>query len=87
MLSPIVSTPLTALGTALLWGCAALARPSSTAPERQPDCSFRSATTCWTMANRFPARRPDARDSVPSEILGQPATIIARVADTVAASQ
>ena len=86
-MSPPVSIPITMLGMALLCGCAAAAQSSSTAPEPEPDCSFRSATTCWTLAGRFPAQRPHVRDSVPTEVLTQPPTILASGADTAAASR
>jgi hypothetical protein len=82
MSSP-VSIPLLALGVALLGGCAATAQSSSVAPERS-DCSFRSATTCWTIAGRFPAPRAETRDSVPDELLNQP-TVLASEADTARA--
>ena len=42
----------------LLGGCAA--GQSSYAARPEPDCSFRSAATCWTIAGRFPSRRPAA---------------------------
>jgi hypothetical protein len=83
-MTPSGSIPLMALGMVLLCGCAAIAQSSSVAPEREPDCSFRSATTCWTMASRFPTPRPEARDSVPDELLNQPATLLASGADTAA---
>jgi hypothetical protein len=73
--------PLMALGTALLCGCAATSRSTSTVPERGPDCSFRSATTCWTLAGRFPAPRPDARDSVPNDIRNEP-PVLAKGSDS-----
>ncbi len=76
MSSP-VSIPLLALGVVLLCGCAATAQSSSVAPERDSDCSFRSATTCWTIAGRFPAPRAETRDSVPDELPNQPPTLLA----------
>ena len=72
------------LGIVLLWGCSVPAQSSSVAPEREPECSFRSSTTCWTLAGRFPTPRPSARDSVPDELLKQPPTILASGADTAA---
>jgi hypothetical protein len=70
------------LALVLLCGCAAPAAPSSSvAPEREPDCSFRSATTCWTMAPRVP-KRLEPPDSVPNEILKQTPPALASSADT-----
>jgi hypothetical protein len=83
-MSPLGSIPLMPLSVVVLCGCAVSAQPSSAAaPER--DCSFRSATTCWTVAGRFPAPRPEPRDSVPTELLSQPRAILASGADTTAA--
>ena len=76
--------PTKALGLALLCGCAATSRSSMVAPMDGPDCSFRSATTCWTMVGRFPSRRAQARDSVPDELLTRPPTVLATGADTAA---
>lgn len=65
-----------AVGTVLLSGCMR-APLVSTAPAPRPDCSFRSATTCWTMAGRFPTPAAEARDSVPDELLKEPAATLA----------
>jgi hypothetical protein len=86
-MSRTISIPLPALGMALLCGCAATAQSSSTPPGREPDCSFRSATTCWTVAGRFPAPRPVVQDSVPEEVLEQPPMLLAKMADTATASR
>jgi hypothetical protein len=40
---------------ALLCGCAANTRTATAVREAEPDCSFRSPTTCWTPSARFPA--------------------------------
>jgi hypothetical protein len=40
-----------------LGGCAASTQSSATAEETEPDCSYRSPTTCWTVSGRFPAAR------------------------------
>jgi hypothetical protein len=77
--------PLVTVTLALLSGCAAAAVPTSSssansAPER--DCSFRSATTCWTLAPRIPTPRPAARDSVPDQLLTPPRPVLASEADT-----
>jgi hypothetical protein len=50
------SALLMGLGTMMLCGCGVAAQSSSRTPPREPDCSFRSAGTCWTLATRFPAR-------------------------------
>jgi hypothetical protein len=65
------SIALAVLGAFLLSGCAAN-QSRAAAPEREPDCSFRSAATCWTVAGRFPARRDETRDSTPEKILQEP---------------
>src|SRR5688572_12648459 len=48
------SSLLLGLGTVLLCGCGVAAQSSSEASPHEPDCSFRSAGTCWTVAARFP---------------------------------
>ncbi len=50
---------------------------STAAPARVPDCSFRSAATCWPLTGRFPAPRRQRRDSVPDDILKQPSASLA----------
>lgn len=77
------SAVLVGLGTALLCGCG-VARSSSQAPQREPDCSFRSAGTCWTLAARFPESRVEANDSLPADPLSEPPTVLATGADTAA---
>ena len=76
--------PLVTVALTLLSACAAATAPvsssSATGPDR--DCSFRSATTCWTLAPRVPAPRPEARDSAPDRIQTPPAPVLAGVADT-----
>ena len=67
---------LAALGTFLLSGCAAN-QSRAAAPEREPDCSFRSAATCWTVAGRFPARRTEPRDSTREKLLQEPPASLA----------
>jgi len=77
----IMPTPVALLGIALLGGCAA-AQSSSAAPPLEPDCSFRSASTCWTVAGRFPARRPKSTPSKPDEIRDPSPTAVASNADS-----
>jgi len=77
----IMPTPLALLGIALLGGCAA-AQSSSAAPRLEPDCSFRSASTCWTVAGRFPPRRPKSAPPKPDEIRDPAPTAVASKADS-----
>jgi hypothetical protein len=79
------SALLVGLGTVLLCGCGVAAQSSSRTPPREPDCSFRSAGTCWTLATRFPEPRVEAPDSLPTEPLGEPRPLLAAGADTAAA--
>jgi hypothetical protein len=81
------SVVLRVVGIALLCGCAAATQSASTASPKEPDCSFRSATTCWTFGSRFPAPRANSTDSVKKELQEQPATILAAGADSVPASR
>ena len=69
------------LGTVLLCGCGAAAQSSSEASPREPDCSFRSGGTCWTVAARFPESRADATDSLPAEPPSEPRPLLAIGAD------
>jgi hypothetical protein len=47
------------------------------APKREPDCSFGSAATCWTLTGRFPPPRRERRDSVPADLLKPPPASLA----------
>jgi hypothetical protein len=81
------SHPIPLIAIVLLSGCAAGAAPvssSSAAPERQDDCSFRSATTCWTLAPRVPVSSPAPRDSTPDQLLTPPRPVLAARADSAA---
>jgi len=70
----------------LLSGCAATrGNTAALTPEREPDCSFRSATTCWTLGARVPPPERAARDTSPDRLLRQPPAVLASRADTVAA--
>jgi hypothetical protein len=69
----------------LLCGCAASTQSTAAAEQPDPDCSFRSPTTCWTMAGRFPPVRSkpstapvDPRDS---------STVLASGADSAQSSR
>lgn len=71
------SALLVALGAVLICGCGVAAQSSSRTPPREPDCSFRSAVTCWTMAARFPGPRAEALDSLPADPLSEPPKLLA----------
>jgi hypothetical protein len=78
--------PLTAIAV-LLSGCVAGVAPASSSSatlEDERDCSFRSATTCWTLAPRVPASRSAPRDSVPDQFLTPPRPVLAARADSTA---
>jgi hypothetical protein len=52
---------------AFLSACAT-ATQSATAPDRsEPECSFRSPNTCWTMSGRFPPRRVKPVERIPDQ--------------------
>jgi hypothetical protein len=72
------------LGLTALVGCASAPPGGAVRPARMPDCSFRSASTCWTLAGRFPARRPVARDTTPERRLAEPPAALAAADDSVA---
>jgi hypothetical protein len=70
---------IAAAAALLVAGCALPARSANTAAEPEPDCSFESATTCWTMVGRFLSRRPPARDTLGPDFLAPPpATLVVR---------
>jgi hypothetical protein len=70
------------LGTVLLCGCAAASQSSPASQGVEPDCSFRSATTCWTLAGRFPPPRAQAGDPPPGDVLKQRPPVLASRADS-----
>jgi hypothetical protein len=76
-----------ALVIGLVYGCAATARSPSAARTTEPDCSFRAATSCWTVAGRFPPRRAEPTDSQPREIMKPPPAVLASRADSARASR
>jgi hypothetical protein len=80
----MLPTPLALLGIALLFGCAA-AQSSTAAPRLEPDCSFRSASTCWTLAGRFPPRRLKSATPKPDEIRDLSPTVVASKPDSARA--
>jgi len=68
----------------LLCACATTRNDSALAPAPAPDCSFRAATTCWTLGARVPTRAHEARDSAPERLLAQPPAVLASRRDTAA---
>jgi hypothetical protein len=81
------SHPTLLIAIVLLSGCVAGAAgtsASSATPEREGDCSFRSATTCWTLAPRVPVSSPAPRDSAPDQLLTPPRPVLAARADSAA---
>lgn len=73
---------LTFAALVMLGGCAAAAPSNAVRPEREPDCSFRSAATCWTIATRFPEHRSEMPDSATRELLNGPPRIVASAPDS-----
>jgi hypothetical protein len=76
--------------SALLGGCAAGTQTGMAAHDAEPDCSFRSPTTCWTVSGRFPTTRepasplePDPRRA-PAVLAGGPDTARTAHAGSVA---
>jgi hypothetical protein len=74
------------LGMVILCGCAAVSQSSATASADEPDCSFRSATTCWTLAGRFPPRPSEAGEPDPNEAPRAPTALASR-ADSASGSR
>jgi hypothetical protein len=54
MRNPLIGRILEAAVITSLCGCAASTQSSTATEKADPDCSFRSPTTCWTMSGRFP---------------------------------
>ncbi len=72
----MLPTTLSLLSLVLVGGCAA-AQSSSAAPRPEPDCSFRSPSTCWTVAGRYPPRRPQSASPKPDEVRELAPTVVA----------
>ena len=83
----MMPTPLALLGIALLSGCAAATQSSSAAPRLEPDCSFRSPSTCWTVAGRFPPRLPKSAVPKPDDIRDFSPITVASKADSARGSR
>ena len=82
-MAPQISRTLSfALVLALLCGCAPRPEEASEPPAPEPDCSFRAATSCWTLGARFPERRSEPTDSQPGQILKPPAAVLATETDS-----
>jgi hypothetical protein len=80
-------TPLALLSIALLYGCAGAAQRSSGAQRPEPDCSFRSPATCWTMAGRFPPRLPESAVPKPDDIRDPSPITVASKTDSARGSR
>jgi hypothetical protein len=72
---------LALLSIALLCGCAG-AQSSSAATRPEPGCSFRAATTCWTVKGRLPRTQPKSAAPKPDDPRGRWPTIIATAVDS-----
>jgi hypothetical protein len=83
----MMAPPLLLMGMACLHGCAAGTQSSSAVPRPAPDCSFRSASTCWTVAGRFPPRLPKSAAPKPDEIRGPSPITLASAADSARGSR
>ncbi len=64
---------------AFLGGCAANYQTAAALNETEPDCSFRSAATCWSIGGRFPTLSQPAQ---PDRILEDSSTVLATLADS-----
>jgi hypothetical protein len=78
--------PLALLSITLLSGCAAATQSSSAEPRLEPDCSFRSPSTCWTVAGRFPPRLSKAAVPKPDDIRDPSPVTVASKADSARGS-
>lgn len=74
--------PALPLALGLLCGCAPTAQETWPARAAEPDCSFRAATSCWTLGPRFPSPRAERSDSQPGRILRPPPAVLASKADS-----
>lgn len=70
--------PAVLLG-ALVSGCAGATTTSAAPAPAEPACSFRSATTCWTLAARFPDRQAALP---PEELRASPRPVLASASDS-----
>ena len=56
------------VATLLITACAANSQPAGRAVAGEPDCSFRSPTSCWTLSGRFPPPRATTEPQVPETL-------------------
>ena len=82
---PMISSGQAVLSVVLLSGCAAAQSNTASGPE--PDCSFRSSTTCWTLAGRFPPRRLVPATRKPDDIRDPSPAVLATTADSARGSR
>jgi len=76
-----LAPPALPVALGLLCGCAPTAQQTWPA-QAEPDCSFRAATSCWTLGPRFPSARVERSDSQPGRILRPPPAVLASAADS-----
>ncbi|HEY7635585.1 MAG TPA: hypothetical protein VH763_08580 [Gemmatimonadales bacterium] len=84
-MAPSASLTVRLVGLALLCGCAPATQSASSMAPHEPDCSFRSATTCWTFGGRFPSARSAEPDSDRKELLAPPTPLLAARTDSLPA--
>ena len=70
------------LAATLLGACATTTQTAAVNVPSEPDCSYRSATTCWTVVGRFPPAQLAPRDSLSRELLDSLPRTLASSADT-----
>jgi hypothetical protein len=85
MRNPLIGRILEAAVITSLCGCAASTQSSRAAEKADPDCSFRSPTTCWTMSGRFPPVRSEPT-TAPVDLVDSSA-ILASGADSAPSSR
>jgi hypothetical protein len=66
----------------LLCGCAGAPGLATELPVAEPDCSFRAATSCWTLSARLPPRRAEPADSTDRELATPPPALLANATDS-----
>ena len=81
------TTVTLALVFSFFGGCARTGQVASAAHTAEPDCSFRAASSCWTLATRFPPRRAESTDLQPGKNLSPPRAVLASEADSARGPQ
>jgi hypothetical protein len=66
----------------LLYGCAGATDAATELPVAEPDCSFRAATSCWTLSARLPPKRAEPADSAARELMAPPPQLFANADDS-----